>query len=85
MYKPASSDKLDFEGLRIEGTKTIENLADVQASLQRYARSKLANILFARHLHKYFQATGYSNIFVNSLNPGGYLEAKLRLCANTSA
>ncbi|KAH6898188.1 putative carbonyl reductase [Thelonectria olida] len=70
MYKPTSSDKLDFEGLRTEGTKTIGNLAELQASLQRYARSKLANILFARHLHKHLQATGYSNILVNSLNPG---------------
>ncbi|KAJ6093931.1 carbonyl reductase [Penicillium canescens] len=70
MYKPVVPDKIDFEGLRTEGPKTINSLADVQASLQRYARSKLANILFARRLHTHFQATGYSNILVNCLNPG---------------
>ncbi|KAG2019428.1 hypothetical protein GB937_004973 [Aspergillus fischeri] len=70
MYKPVLPAKIDFEGLRTEGPKTIKSLADVQASLQRYARSKLANILFARRLHAHFQAAGYSNILVNCLNPG---------------
>ncbi|KGO49335.1 hypothetical protein PEX2_052220 [Penicillium expansum] len=70
MYKPVLPNKIDFEGLRTEGQQTIKSLADVQASLQRYARSKLANILFARRLHAHFQATGYSNILVNCLNPG---------------
>ncbi|EED13524.1 carbonyl reductase, putative [Talaromyces stipitatus ATCC 10500] len=70
MYKPVQPDKIDFEGLRTEGSKTIQSLAEVQASLQRYARSKLANILFARHLHTHFQETGYTNILVNCLNPG---------------
>lgn len=35
MYKPAQPDKIDFEGLRTEGSKTIQTLAEVQASLQR--------------------------------------------------
>ncbi|KAJ6001308.1 carbonyl reductase [Penicillium canescens] len=70
MYKPVVPDKIDFEGLWKEGPKTINSLADVQASLQRYALSKLANILFAQRLHTHFQATGYSNILVNCLNPG---------------
>lgn len=70
MYKSVPPDKIDFEGLKTEGSQTIESLVDVQASLQRYARSKLANILFARRLHAHFQATGYSNILVNCLNPG---------------
>ncbi|KAH7000737.1 putative carbonyl reductase [Ilyonectria destructans] len=70
MYKPISKGKIDFESLGIEGSKTIENFAEVQASLQRYGRSKLANILFARHLYKQLQATGHCNIFVNCLNPG---------------
>ncbi|KAH8690036.1 putative carbonyl reductase [Talaromyces proteolyticus] len=70
MYKPVLPEKIDFEGLRMEGSKTIQSFAQVQASLQRYARSKLANILFARRLHAHFQTTGHSNILVNCLNPG---------------
>ncbi|CAI7664005.1 unnamed protein product [Penicillium pancosmium] len=70
MYKPVLPDKIDFEGLRTEGPKTMKSLAEVQASLQRYARSKLANIIFARRLHTHFQTRGYSNILVNCLNPG---------------
>ncbi|KAF3392114.1 hypothetical protein DPV78_010759 [Talaromyces pinophilus] len=70
MYNPVQPDKIDFEGLRTEGSKRIRSLADVQASLQRYARSKLANILFARHLHTHFQETGHTKILVNCLNPG---------------
>ncbi|KAH8654352.1 putative carbonyl reductase [Ilyonectria robusta] len=70
MYKPISKGKIDFESLGMEGSKTIENFAEVQASLQRYGRSKLANILFARYLYKHLQATGHANILVNCLNPG---------------
>lgn len=35
MYKPVQPDKIDFEGLRTEISKTIQSLAEVQASLQR--------------------------------------------------
>ena len=35
MYNSVQPDKIDFEGLRTEGSKTIQSLADVQASLQR--------------------------------------------------
>lgn len=35
MYKPISKGKIDFESLGMEGSKTIENFAEVQASLQR--------------------------------------------------
>ncbi|KUL85572.1 hypothetical protein ZTR_08057 [Talaromyces verruculosus] len=57
VYNPVQPDKIDFEGLRTEGSKTIQSLADVQASLQR-------------HLHTHFQETGYTKILVNCLNPG---------------
>ncbi|KAF7538208.1 hypothetical protein G7Z17_g12692 [Cylindrodendrum hubeiense] len=70
MYKPVTSNKIDFAGLRTEGSKTLESFSEVQASLQRYARSKLANVLFAQRLHRNFQAAGHSNILVNCLNPG---------------
>ncbi|KAK5991694.1 Short-chain dehydrogenase/reductase eriB [Cladobotryum mycophilum] len=59
-YEPTHPDKIDFENLRIEGSKTIESLAEVQAGLQRYGRSKLANILFAQRLHRHLQTAGYS-------------------------
>lgn len=39
----------------------------------RYVRSKLANILFVRQLHTHFQATVYTYILVNCLNPGMWL------------
>ncbi|KAI7770083.1 hypothetical protein LZL87_013498 [Fusarium oxysporum] len=70
MYKAVPGDIIDFEDLRIERVTTLQTVADVQASLQRYARSKLANILFARALHKHLQESGQDNIFVNCLNPG---------------
>lgn len=33
----------------------------------------MANILFAQQLHRRLQASGYTNIYVNSLNPGKQL------------
>ncbi|KAH7359455.1 putative carbonyl reductase [Plectosphaerella cucumerina] len=70
MYKPIPGSIIDFDGLGVEGPDRLRSMADVQASFQRYARSKLANILFARALDKHFQETGHSNVFVNCLNPG---------------
>ncbi|KAF2015996.1 putative carbonyl reductase [Aaosphaeria arxii CBS 175.79] len=70
MYKPVPGMIIDFDSLGVEGLSSIRTTADVQASLQRYARSKLANILFARALHRRLQETGHSNVFVNCLNPG---------------
>ncbi|KAH7130114.1 putative carbonyl reductase [Dendryphion nanum] len=70
MYKPIPGVIIDFESLRVAGLTSLRTLADVQASLQRYARSKLSNILFTRALHKHLQDTGYSDVFVNCLNPG---------------
>jgi hypothetical protein len=87
MYKPSSSDIIDFKDLEVEGVKELKSLGDVQSSLQRlvlrsypgreetnllyrYARSKLANILFTRSLASHLRESGYPNIFVNCLNPG---------------
>lgn len=35
MYKPTPPNTIDFEGLKTEGSKTIQSMAEVQASLQR--------------------------------------------------
>ncbi|QKD57231.1 uncharacterized protein FOBCDRAFT_139704 [Fusarium oxysporum Fo47] len=70
MYKAVPGDIIDFKDLRVERLASLQTIADVQASLQRYARSKLANILFTRALHNHLQESGQGNIFVNCLNPG---------------
>ncbi|KAM5527557.1 short-chain dehydrogenase reductase, partial [Fusarium oxysporum f. sp. phaseoli] len=70
MYKAVPGDIIDFKDLRVQRLASLQTIADVQASLQRYARSKLANILFTRALHKHLQESGQGNIFVNCLNPG---------------
>ncbi|KAH7363546.1 putative carbonyl reductase [Plectosphaerella cucumerina] len=70
MYKPVPGSIIDFDGLRVEGPTSLRSIADVQAGLQRYARSKLANILFTRALDKQFRETGHDNVYVNCLNPG---------------
>ncbi|EXK23977.1 hypothetical protein FOXG_15066 [Fusarium oxysporum f. sp. lycopersici 4287] len=70
MYKAVPGDIIDFKDLRVERLASLQTIADVQASLQRYARSKLANILFTLALHKHLQESGQGNIFVNCLNPG---------------
>lgn len=38
--------------------------------IYRYARSKLANIQYARALQRKFSTQGFNNIYVNYLNPG---------------
>ncbi|KAJ2978597.1 hypothetical protein NQ176_g3726 [Zarea fungicola] len=70
MYQPAGPDKIDYENIKTEGAASIDNFAEVKASLQRYSRSKLANILFAQNLHKRLQESGCFGVYVNSLNPG---------------
>jgi hypothetical protein len=44
MYESVSPDKIDFEGPRTEGSKSMNSIADVQASLQR---SVLSYITFS--------------------------------------
>jgi hypothetical protein len=36
MYKAVPGDIIDFEDLRVERVTTLQTVADVQASLQRY-------------------------------------------------
>ncbi|KAH7066471.1 putative carbonyl reductase [Paraphoma chrysanthemicola] len=70
MYRPVPGDIIDFESLRVEGLSSLRTMTEVQASLQRYARSKLANILFTRALHQELQQAGHTDVLVNCLNPG---------------
>ncbi|KAH7007662.1 putative carbonyl reductase [Ilyonectria destructans] len=44
MYRPISSNKIDFEGHKAEGSKAIENLAEVQASLQSLVQLSLLSL-----------------------------------------
>uniref|UniRef100_A0A0D2YFH8 Uncharacterized protein n=1 Tax=Fusarium oxysporum (strain Fo5176) TaxID=660025 RepID=A0A0D2YFH8_FUSOF len=62
MYKAVPGDIIDFKDLRVERLASLQTIADVQASLQRYARSKLANILFTLALHKHLQESGQGTI-----------------------
>lgn len=50
--------------------QSFELRREVTELIRRYARSKLANILFTRFLDSHLKELGYPNIFVNCLNPG---------------
>ncbi|PVH76530.1 putative carbonyl reductase [Cadophora sp. DSE1049] len=67
MYTPTS---IDFDDLAIAKENDMTHFQDIPASLQRYARSKLANIQYARALQRQLSARGFNNIYINCLNPG---------------
>ncbi|KAK0130256.1 hypothetical protein ONS96_000779 [Cadophora gregata f. sp. sojae] len=67
MYTPTS---INFDDLTTAKENDMTQIQDISASLQRYARSKLGNIQYARALQRQLLAEGFSNIYVNCLNPG---------------
>ncbi|KAH6665434.1 putative carbonyl reductase [Halenospora varia] len=70
MYKADPKTGIDFNDLTVSKQQDMTKVSDIQPSLQRYARSKLANIQYARALHRRLEKEGFNRIFVNCLNPG---------------
>ncbi|KAH6703188.1 putative carbonyl reductase [Leptodontidium sp. MPI-SDFR-AT-0119] len=67
MYKSLS---INFGDLAVAKENDMTHIQDIPASLQRYARSKLANIHYARALQNQVSDQGFKNIYINALNPG---------------
>ncbi|KAH7378607.1 hypothetical protein BKA64DRAFT_728264 [Cadophora sp. MPI-SDFR-AT-0126] len=70
MYKVDANNGINFDDLTVSKEQDLTKLSDIQPSLQRYARSKLANIQYTRALHRRLEREGFNRIFVNCLNPG---------------